>query len=100
MPQGFFSLQTSGAGNPARSRISARPPEEALIEQGVTLGFHGGIVPQSATAATARAAFVRMPLFQHGSRKAVEHRIHEFAKLGGRAQKGEQMARKSDEQSF
>jgi len=39
----------------------------------VTSGEDSVIVPKSATAATTPSTFVRMPLSQHGSRKAIEH---------------------------
>jgi len=37
----------------------------------VTSGEDSVIVPKSATAATTPSTFVRMPLSQHGSRKAI-----------------------------
>jgi hypothetical protein len=39
----------------------------------VTSGEDSVIVPKSANAATTPSTFVRMPLSQHGSRKAIEH---------------------------
>jgi hypothetical protein len=39
----------------------------------VTFGNGGCIVAESTAAATALSLFARMPLDQHGSRKAIEH---------------------------
>jgi hypothetical protein len=39
----------------------------------VTFSNGSGIVQESSTAVTAQSAFVHMPLFQHGSGKAIEH---------------------------
>jgi len=43
------------------------------IEYSVTSCEESVIVPKSATAATTLSSFVRMPLSEHGSRKAIEH---------------------------
>ena len=88
-----------GHGSVTRTsfQLSAEPPVDR-IEQSVTLGMGRGIVQENATAATALFTFVRMPLFQHGSRGAIEHwrgsrssplgQNPQLANLGGRAQKG------------
>ncbi len=50
-----------------------RGPRAGRIEQSVTSGGGGSIVGKSALAATALLTFVPMPLYQHGSGKAIEH---------------------------
>ena len=62
---GFFDFFSA-----SDAQGSALPPVDR-IEQSVTFGEGGGMVEESATAATALSSFVRMPLVQHGSRKAM-----------------------------
>jgi hypothetical protein len=75
----------------------------------VTFGDASGIVPASTTAAATLSSFVRMPLEEHGSRKAIEHcrgsdssplgQNRPTANLGGRAQKGYELPGRNENTS-
>ena len=97
MPEADFWGIWVTSGHPLLSRIRAAPPA-CRIEQSVTWATPWSTVQESATAVMALFAFVRMPLCQHGSRKAIEHwrgsrssplgQNPDSANLGGRVQKG------------